>query len=284
MIHAALVSEGGAFRGLYAGGVMDSLLKHELYFETTVGVSAGALCGANYVSHQYRRTLALNRIYRKDPRYVGKDAIKNSNALIDVGFIFSEEIQKKCPLDERQLYSGEQNFYMVATDCKTGKPAYFSHRDVSVKDGLRASTSLPFMAPMVPIGDSLYLDGGLSDYNPVLWAMEQGYDKVVVICSRPLTYVKSPMSPAQWALSKRKYRDYPKLLDAIAHQDDLYNRTRRVLRELEAEGKIFVLAPSDPSLSVSRLERNLDKLTAWYLLGEQDTDVRLTALKAYLEK
>lgn len=281
MIHAALVSEGGAFRGLYAGGVMDSLLKHELYFETTVGVSAGALCGANYVSRQYRRTLTLNRIYRKDPRYVGKDALKNSSALIDVSFIFSEEVSKKCPLDEAQLYGGGQEFYMVATDCKTGKPAYFSHREVDIKDGLRATTSLPFMAPMVPIGDSVYLDGGLSDYNPVLWALQR-YDKVAVICSRPLTYVKSPMPPAQWALTKRKYRDYPHLLDVMARQDDLYNRTRRVLRQLEAEGKIFVMQPSDPELSVSRLERNIDKLTAWYLLGEQDTDGRMDNLKAYL--
>ena len=47
MINAALVSEGGAFRGLYAGGVMDSLLKHKLYFDTTVAVSAGALCACN---------------------------------------------------------------------------------------------------------------------------------------------------------------------------------------------------------------------------------------------
>lgn len=283
MIHAALVSEGGAFRGLYAGGVMDSLLKHELYFETTVGVSAGALCGANYVSRQYRRTLTLNRIYRKDPRYVGKDALKNSSALIDVGFIFSEEVSKKCPLDEKQLYNGGQEFYMVATDCETGKPAYLSHRDTDIKDGLRATTGLPLIAPMVSIGNRLYLDGGLSDYNPVLWALER-YDKVVVICSRPLHYVKKPLSPARRLASGVKYRDYPGLLNAIFHQDDLYNRTRRILRQLEAEGRILVFQPSDPALSVSRLEGNLEKLTAWYLLGERDTDARIEELKAYLAR
>lgn len=281
MIHAALVSEGGAFRGLYAGGVMDSLLKNRLYFETTVGVSAGALCGANYVSRQYRRTLTLNRIYRKDPRYVGKDAIKNSSALIDVGFIFSEEVSKKCPLDEAQLYGGGQEFYMVATDCKTGRPAYFSHREVDIRDGLRATTSLPFMAPVVPIGDSVYLDGGLSDYNPALWALER-YDKVVVICSRPLSYVKDPVSRGERIASSVKYREYPNLINAIFHQDDLYNRTRRVLRQLEAEGRIFVLQPSDPALSISRLEGNLERMTAWYLLGERDTDTRIAELKAYL--
>ena len=73
-------------------------------------------------------------------------------------------------------------------------------------------------------------------------------------------------------------------MDRLEENADLYNRTRKVLRELEAEGRIFVLQPSDPALSVSRLERDIDKLTAWYLLGEQDTDARIDELNAYLER
>ena len=132
MIPAALVCEGGAFRGLYAGGVMDSLLKNELEFEMTVGVSAGSLCACNYISRQYRRTLTLNRLYRKDSRYVGKEALRNSGGVIDVGFVFSEEVQQKCPWDTETFYGTDQKFYIVATDCKTGKPAYFEHKEWDV--------------------------------------------------------------------------------------------------------------------------------------------------------
>lgn len=284
MINAALVSEGGAFRGLYAGGVMDSLLKHKLYFDTTVAVSAGALCACNYVSRQYRRTLALNRIFRKDRRYVGREAMRNSGGVIDVGFVFSPDVTRKCPLDEEQFYHGGQKFYIVATDCLSGEPVYFEHNACDVPQALRASTAMPLLAPMVEIGDSLYLDGGISDYNPVEWAIRQGFEKVVVICSRPLTYEKSSPSPGERALSKLKYGKFPRLMDRLEENADLYNRTRKVLRELEAEGRIFVLQPSDPALSVSRLERDIDKLTAWYLLGEQDTDARIDELNAYLER
>lgn len=282
MIPAALVCEGGAFRGLYAGGVMDSLLKNELEFEMTVGVSAGSLCACNYISRQYRRTLALNRLYRKDSRYVGKEALRNSGGVIDVGFVFSEEVQQKCPWDTETFYGTDQKFYIVATDCKTGKPAYFEHKEWDVPTAVRASTGMPFAMPMVPLGDSVYLDGGISDYTPVLWAMEQGYEKIVVVCTRPLNFRKDSHSKRmlEWA----RYKHYPKLLDALERSDDLYNRTRRLIQQLNYEGRIFVLQPSDPSLAVSRLEGNIDRLTDWYLLGEQDTDRRMQDLKQYLER
>ena len=45
-----LVLEGGAFRGLYSQGVMDALMKNNINFECTIGVSAGAMGGMNYVS------------------------------------------------------------------------------------------------------------------------------------------------------------------------------------------------------------------------------------------
>jgi predicted patatin/cPLA2 family phospholipase len=45
-----LAVEGGGWRGLYAAGVIDGLMKADINLQTTVGVSAGALCGVAYVS------------------------------------------------------------------------------------------------------------------------------------------------------------------------------------------------------------------------------------------
>ena len=50
--NAALVLEGGAMRGLYTSGILDVLLKKDIQFKTVIGVSAGSLSGANYVSKQ----------------------------------------------------------------------------------------------------------------------------------------------------------------------------------------------------------------------------------------
>ena len=49
LYNAALVLEGGAFRGQYTAGVLDCLLKHHIEFKSVIGVSAGALCGAAYI-------------------------------------------------------------------------------------------------------------------------------------------------------------------------------------------------------------------------------------------
>ena len=45
-----LVLEGGAMRGLYTAGVIDTFLKEKIDVDTIIGVSAGALFGMNYKS------------------------------------------------------------------------------------------------------------------------------------------------------------------------------------------------------------------------------------------
>jgi predicted patatin/cPLA2 family phospholipase len=45
-----LVLQGGGVRGAYTAGVLDYFLFKELYFKYVIGVSAGALNGACYVS------------------------------------------------------------------------------------------------------------------------------------------------------------------------------------------------------------------------------------------
>ena len=48
--NAALVLEGGAMRGCYTSGVLDYFLDRDIQFNCVIGVSAGSLAGANYVS------------------------------------------------------------------------------------------------------------------------------------------------------------------------------------------------------------------------------------------
>ena len=45
-----LVLEGGAMRGLYSAGVIDTFLEENISIDRIIGVSAGALFGMNYKS------------------------------------------------------------------------------------------------------------------------------------------------------------------------------------------------------------------------------------------
>lgn len=45
LYNAALVLEGGAFRGQYTAGIVDTFLAHHIEFHSVIGVSAGSLVG-----------------------------------------------------------------------------------------------------------------------------------------------------------------------------------------------------------------------------------------------
>jgi len=76
LTEGCLVLEGGAFRGLYTQGFLDALMLADINLSCVIGVSAGALGGANYVSGQIGRSARINLNYRADSRYIGKSVGK----------------------------------------------------------------------------------------------------------------------------------------------------------------------------------------------------------------
>ncbi len=57
----ALVLEGGGFRGIYSSGVLDYFMEKSLEFPYIIGVSMGAINGANYISEQPGRQFRHRR-------------------------------------------------------------------------------------------------------------------------------------------------------------------------------------------------------------------------------
>ena len=51
-----LIMEGGGMRGIYTAGILDYFLEKNLEFDYTIGVSAGAVNAASYLSKQKERT------------------------------------------------------------------------------------------------------------------------------------------------------------------------------------------------------------------------------------
>ena len=62
-----LVLEGGAMRGMFTAGVLDVLMEHNIQLDGAIGVSAGAVFGCNYKSHQIGRTWVHTRPSRRMP-------------------------------------------------------------------------------------------------------------------------------------------------------------------------------------------------------------------------
>ena len=83
-------------------------------------------------------------------------------------------------------------------------------------------------------------------------------------------------------MAKAAYgRDFPAFAEALAASDFEYNRQCDELEELEAQGRLKVIYPSQP-VEVGRLEKDMEKLGALYHLGYDDTTALIPELREYL--
>lgn len=276
-----IVLEGGAFRGTYTEGVLDALMLSDINMECVLGVSAGAMNGLNYVSGQIGRTIRVTLKYRHDSRYMGLKAIKREKGLFGFGFIFGELMDIEF-FDKERVRNSPMRFLTSATNCETGKSEFFEKNgEVDIYEAVKASASLPLVSRPVKLNGVDYFDGGCSRKVPYEWAFENGYEKVVVVRTRHADYRKEPGRGIN-SIIRRKYKKYPRLIEALKNTNRVYNEDCETLQKLHNEGKIFMIAPSEP-LDVGRFEGNPRVIAKLYDIGFNDTMNCIEKLKKYLD-
>jgi predicted patatin/cPLA2 family phospholipase len=282
MIDGALAMEGGSLRCLFTSGVVDVLMENNIYMSYVIGVSAGSLTGVNYVSKQIGRTADINISFVNDKRYLGVESLITKHMIFNFDFLFGEISDKLLPFDYDEFMNSPQRFACVATNVATGKPEYFERGKCSdIYAALRASSSMPLLSKMVKIDDKDYLDGGLSLAVPYQKPIDEGFDKVVVIVSRQHGFRKMPVSRSMGRAYLTRYRKYPNLVKALMNTPRMYAKEMREIDELEAQGRIFVIRPEEP-ITISRIEKDTEKLKALYIKGRDVAKKQLPALKKYL--
>ncbi|MCM3441720.1 patatin-like phospholipase family protein [Metabacillus halosaccharovorans] len=282
MDDTGLVLEGGGMRGVYTAGVLEVFMEQDLYLPYVIGVSAGACFGASYLSRQRGRNRKVNIDYVTHPKYLSLQNYIKHRQLFGMDFIFDEIPNLLVPFDYDTFYKCTEEFVITATDCQTGQPVYFNKKDYG-KDMLtviRASSSLPFIAPVVEYKGKHLLDGGITDSIPIKKAEEDGNKRNIIVLTREESYFKKK-SNIRWLMNK-SYRQYPKLIEAILTRYKMYNETLEHIKEQEKEGKIFVIRPSS-KLKVGRIERNQTKLENLYMMGMEDAKREFKRLETWLK-
>lgn len=275
--------EGGSLRCLFTAGVVDVMMEHGIELSYVIGVSAGSLTGVNYVSKQIGRTADVNLTFVNDKRYLGMRTLVKNHMIFNFDFLFGEISDTLIPLDREEFMNSPQRFVCVATNVETGEPEYFERGKCGdIYSALRASCSMPLMSKMVDIGGKRYLDGGFTMAVPYRKAIDEGYEKVVVITTRQHGYRKLPVSRSMGRLYMTRYRKYPNLVKALMNTPRMYAKQMREIDELEKEGRIFVIRPQAP-ITVSRVEKDVNKLKDLYQCGRAVGEQRLEELKKYLE-
>lgn len=260
-----LVLEGGGMRGVFTCGVLDYFMDAGITFPYVVGVSAGACNGLSFLSHQRGRARMSNIEMLRDYKYIGLRFLPRQHSILDQNFLFNEMPTRLLPYDYDAYRTNPSYFEMVTTDCLTGQACYLHEpsnprRLVNIA---RASSSLPYVCPVVFIDHIPMLDGGIVDSIPVLRAQEKGYEKNLVVLTRNKGYRKTEKDIR---VPKFIYNRFPHLREALSHRCAVYNQQLELVERLEAEGSVMVIRPLKPMV-VGRMERNINRLIDLYEEG-----------------
>lgn len=260
-----LVLEGGGMRGVFTSGVLDAFMKHQLYFNYVVAVSAGACNGMSYISRQPRRARIANIDYIAKYDYVGIKNLVTQGCILDQELLYDRFQNELIPFDYDEFFKYSSSFEMVTTNCNTGLAEYLTETSDRQRacDVARASSSLPFLSKIVMIDGVPMLDGGIVDSIPVVRAMEMGHTTNVVVSTRNYGYRES--GPDR-KIPNFIYKNYPRLRVALSRRIEAYNRQLQLIEDLEREGKIICIRPQKP-MEVRRIDNDLEKLEALYEEG-----------------
>ncbi len=264
--NTGLVLEGGGMRGVFTCGVLDAFMKHEVYFNYVVAVSAGACNGLSYMSRQPRRARISNIEMLMKYDYISFRHLVTRGNIFDSELLYERFPNELVPYDYDAYFSNPATFEMVATNCLTGRAEYLSERSGDRKrliDIVKASSSLPYVGKISWVDGVPMLDGGIVDSIPVERAMAHGLRHNVVVATRNRGF--------RYTGHDRKipsfiYREYPLLRVALSHRIEAYNKQLAMVERMEDEGTITCIRPVSPMM-VARMEKDAKKLEALYEEG-----------------
>lgn len=276
-----LVLEGGAKRGIYTAGVLDVLNENGITVDGVLGVSAGAIHGCSYVAGQKGRSIRYTLKYGNDRRFMSLYSLLTTGDLVGADFCYHELPEKLDPFDHDAFETSPTRFYVTCSNVETGKAEYILCDELRHKmDYLRASASLPLVSRIVEIDGKKYLDGGIADSIPVQAMFNLGYERNIVVLTRPYGYRKK----ASWNrfLAGFVYSRYPQFAEAIKKRHLMYNRELEEIEALEKAGKILVIRPSC-KIKISKTERSPAVVKAMYDLGVTDAEEALENIRSFLQ-
>lgn len=274
-----LVLEGGGHRGIYTAGVLDTFAENKISFDGVMGVSAGCVHGASFLSGQIGRSIRYTTKYCDNSNYMGIGSLITTGNFFNEKFCYYDLPETLDPFDNDSFDKNQTQFFAVCTDVKTGSAIY--HECETLKGEkikwLQASASMPLVSKIIKIDDNLLLDGGIADSIPIKKMQELGFEKNIVILTQETGYRKNPNSLLP--IIKLVYKKYPKLIEAIENRHIVYNQQLEFLEEQEKLGNVIIIRPSEKP-TASRTEKDKEKILETYNLGKKDA---LSIIKNIIE-
>ncbi|MBT1161138.1 MULTISPECIES: patatin-like phospholipase family protein [Bifidobacterium] len=264
----ALIDVGGGFRAIFGAGVMDRCLEDGIAFNHCYGVSAGSANMVSFISGQHGRNHKFYTEYAFRKEYASFDSfVKNHNfANLDYVYGTLSNHDGEYPVDYAAFEANPTGFTVIACDARDGSAKYFDKSDVHYDDFniMKASSAVPVACEPYVIDGVPYFDGGIADPVPVQKALDDGYDRVVLI----LTQLKDVLREQKKDIAPARIlrHSYPAAAERLLERYKTYNDEVALAKEYEKDGRVLILAP-ESLYGLSTLSKSFEGLERMYRAG-----------------
>ena len=263
----ALVFEGGGYRGAYTAGMVNLLLERGIYFDYVCGLSAGASHTINYVSRDQTRVhMAFLAIDGNEP-VGGMGSFLRGRGYFNADYLYEGCIRDGfCGFAWDTFCANPARIRIQAFDAAAGQTVTFTKDDMPdvwrMINCVRASSTIPVAMKPLPLDGRTFFDGGLGIGAglPLRLAEMDGYERFVMLATRPAGYRKKPVSAVERTVYGRLLARWPHVLEATLTRPERYNAELDRIAQLEREGRALVVRPnempvSNGTLDTTRLQR-----------------------------
>ena len=200
-----------------------------------------------YLARQRGRNLRFYLDYAFRREYMSMHNMLRTGSYInlDYPYTFLSGPGGEDPVDLDAFNQSSARYELVVTDALTGEAVYYDKEEL--RDGnfdpIKASCCVPGACRPYPLKDRLGFDGGIADPVPYKRAMEQGCDRLVVLLTRPVEYLR-PLLDHREVMEKAMSR-WPLAYAALLRRSVRYNLDIEAIKELEKAGTALLVGPSD---------------------------------------
>ena len=263
-----IVDVGGGLRGIYGAGIFDYCMEQGIHFDYCIGISAGSANLASFLAKQRGRnyTFYMDYVFRKE--YASFDSYVKHHNFANLDYVYGtlSNHDGEYPVDYEAFAANPTGFTVIACNALDGSAKYFDKSDVHYDDFniMKASSAVPVACEPYVIDGVPYFDGGIVDPVPVQKAIDDGYDRIVLVLTRPkdvLREQKRDIAPARILR-----HSYPAAAERLLNRYATYNDEVALAKEYERDGRVLILAPDD-LCGLSTLSKSFEGLELMYRKG-----------------
>lgn len=269
----ALIDVGGGFRAIFGAGVMDRCQEEDITFDHCYGVSAGSANMVSFLAGQHGRNHKFYTEYAFRKEYASFDSYVKHHNFANLDYVYGtlSNHDGEYPVDYEAFAANPTGFTVIACNALDGSAKYFDKSDVHYDDFniMKASSAVPVACEPYVIDGVPYFDGGIVDPVPVQKAIDDGYDRIVLVLTRPkdvLREQKRDIAPARILR-----HSYPSAAERLLNRYATYNDEVALAKEYERDGRVLILAPDD-LCGLSTLSKSFEGLELMYRKGYAAAD------------